>query len=191
MHEPRKRLHSARRKNLDTTWSRKMCLLLARRKRQARSGVQGLRLRYSRQDGRSKISPDEKFLPPDRGDLGDSDRYPPAQGFRAARKIRLFRLSWLRRCMSHVSVYTLPDAKIWTPLGRAKCASYWRDESGKLEAVFKDYGYDILGKTDVQKYLLMKSFSHQIGEILATVTDILQPKEFEQLVKYGFFDCPG
>src|ERR1700730_12038329 len=66
MHEPRKRLHSARRKNLDTTWSRKMCLLLARRKRQARSGVQGLRLRYSRQDGRAEISPDEKFLPPDR-----------------------------------------------------------------------------------------------------------------------------
>jgi internalin A len=93
--------------------------------------------------------------------------------------------------LSHVRVYTLPDAKIWTPLDRAKRAAYWRDESGRLEAVFKDYGYDILGKTDVQKYLLMKQFSHQIGEILATVADILQPRNFEEFLKYGFDDPPN
>jgi internalin A len=93
--------------------------------------------------------------------------------------------------LSHVRVYTLPDAEVWTPLERAQCAAYWRDESGKLEAVFKGYGFDILGKTDVQKYLLMKDFSHQIGEILATVTDVLQPRDFEELKSYGFSDGPG
>jgi internalin A len=93
--------------------------------------------------------------------------------------------------LKHVRVYTLPDAKIWTPLDRAKCAAHWREESGKLESVFNEFGYDILGKTDVQKYLLMKDFSHQIGEILATVTDILQPRDFEQLKSYGFSDGPG
>jgi internalin A len=93
--------------------------------------------------------------------------------------------------LSHIRVYTLPNTEIWSPLERARCAVYWREESCKLEAVFKDHGYDILGKTDVQKYLLMKDFSHHIGEILATVTDILQPRDFEELKSYGFSDAPG
>jgi internalin A len=33
--------------------------------------------------------------------------------------------------LSHVKVYTLPGTAIWSPLDRAKCAAYWRDESGK------------------------------------------------------------
>jgi internalin A len=37
----------------------------------------------------------------------------------------------------------------------------------------------------------MKDFSHHIGEILATVTDILQPRDFEELKSYGFSDAPG
>jgi hypothetical protein len=39
----------------------------------------------------------------------------------------------------------------------------------------------------------MKAFSHYIGEILTTMTDILQPQNFEQLEQYGFSDgsSPG
>jgi internalin A len=37
----------------------------------------------------------------------------------------------------------------------------------------------------------MKRFSNHIGEILATVTDILQPRDFADLEKYGFADLPG
>jgi hypothetical protein len=32
----------------------------------------------------------------------------------------------------------------------------------------------------------MKDFSHHIGDILETITDILQPRSFEELEKYGF-----
>jgi internalin A len=92
--------------------------------------------------------------------------------------------------LRHVRVYTLPGTEIWTPLERARCAVYWREECGKIEAIFKEHGFDILGKTDAQKYLLMKEFSNHISEILATVTDILQPRDFEQLIKYGFSDGP-
>jgi hypothetical protein len=91
--------------------------------------------------------------------------------------------------LSHVRVYTLPSTEIWTPFERAKCAAYWRDETNKLEAMFKDYGFDILGKTDVLKYLQTKKFSREVSEILAIVTDILQPQDFEQLKRYGFSDC--
>jgi hypothetical protein len=36
----------------------------------------------------------------------------------------------------------------------------------------------------------MKGVSQRISEILATVTDILQPQDFEQLKIYGFTDSP-
>jgi hypothetical protein len=32
----------------------------------------------------------------------------------------------------------------------------------------------------------MKDFSHHIGNILATVTDILQPRSFDEFEKYAF-----
>jgi hypothetical protein len=35
----------------------------------------------------------------------------------------------------------------------------------------------------------MKKFANEIGDILATV-DIRRPRDFDELVKYGFNDCP-
>jgi internalin A len=88
--------------------------------------------------------------------------------------------------LNRIRVYTLDDAKIWTPLDRAQYAIYWKQKSGKLEALVRKYGFDILGQTDYQHYRLMKEFSHHIGDILSAVADILQPQTFEQFEKYGF-----
>jgi internalin A len=88
--------------------------------------------------------------------------------------------------LSRVRVYTLPTAKIWSPLERAQCAVHWKQESGKLEAIIKEHGYDILGDKDYQRYKFMKEFSHSIGNILEAVTDVLQPRSFEDFEKYGF-----
>jgi internalin A len=92
--------------------------------------------------------------------------------------------------LRRIRVFTLGDAKIWTPRERVLCAAYWRDESGELEAIVREQGYDILGEKDYEKYRLMKEFARQIGNILATVTDILQPRTFEELERYGFADPP-
>ena len=88
--------------------------------------------------------------------------------------------------LSRVRVYTLPSAKIWSPLERAQCAVHWKQESGKLEAIIKEHGYDILGDKDYQRYKFMKEFSHSIGNILEAVTDVLQPQSFEEFEKSGF-----
>jgi len=57
-----------------------------------------------------------------------------------------------------------------------------------MEAMMKVYGDDILGDKDFQYYKLTKDFSHHVGDILATVTDILQPRSFEEFEKYGLHD---
>jgi internalin A len=66
-----------------------------------------------------------------------------------------------------------------------------RWEYGKLAALVKEHGDDILGEKDTHQYQLMKRFSRQIGDVLATVTDILQPRNFEDLESYGFLEGPG
>jgi hypothetical protein len=41
---------------------------------------------------------------------------------------------------------------------------------------------------DVQQLRHMRDSSRNVGDILATVADILQPRSFAELVKYGFKD---
>lgn len=50
----------------------------------------------------------------------------------------------------------------------------------------KVHGYDILGERDSQAFRRMREFSRNVSDILATAADILQPRDFEDLVKYGF-----
>ena len=57
-----------------------------------------------------------------------------------------------------------------------------------MEALVKEHGYDILGEKDGQQFRLMKTFSGNVSDILATVADTLQPRSFDDLVKYGFTD---
>jgi internalin A len=88
--------------------------------------------------------------------------------------------------LERIRVFTLPCAEIWRPIDRARYAVHWKTEHEELEKVVKEHGYDILGEQDAIKFKRMKTFSRDIGDILATVADVLQPRDFEELVRYGF-----
>jgi internalin A len=93
--------------------------------------------------------------------------------------------------LSHIRVYTLPGTKIWTPRDRAMHAVHWKEEYEGLASMVREHGDEILGEKDAHQYRLMKKFARQIGDILATIADVLQPRDFQQLIKYGFSDPPG
>jgi internalin A len=88
--------------------------------------------------------------------------------------------------LKRIRVYTLPCARVWNTLDRAKYAIYWKEQYDEVEALVKTHGYDILGEADVQHFRRMKDFCRNVGDILATVADILQPHGLDELVKYGF-----
>ncbi|MDG4592281.1 MAG: COR domain-containing protein [Defluviicoccus sp.] len=90
--------------------------------------------------------------------------------------------------LEHIRVYTLPCAKIWSPEERLEYAIHWKQRYENLEALVKAHGYDILGERDSQAFRRMRDFSRNVSDILATVADILQPRDFEDLVEYGFAD---
>jgi internalin A len=87
-----------------------------------------------------------------------------------------------------IRVYLLPETKMMTPLDRALCAKHWKEQFQALDAVVREHGADLLGLADFKRYRLMQDFSHHVGDMLALIADTLQPKDFEELVKYGLTD---
>ena len=83
--------------------------------------------------------------------------------------------------LERVRVYTLGDADIWRPISRARYAEYWEKEHDEL----KPYAAK-LGERDFAAYRRMGEFYRHVGDILATLADIVQPRSFEELRKYGF-----
>jgi len=85
-----------------------------------------------------------------------------------------------------IRVFRLPDAKMLSPLERARCAKYWKEQFTELDALVREEGADLLGEADFKRYKLMQDFAHCVGDVLALIADTLQPTDFDQLVKYGF-----
>jgi internalin A len=91
------------------------------------------------------------------------------------------------KLLDRVRVYTLGDADIWKPLARAKYAAHWRKEHDDFEAYVRENGGpSILGERDFAAYRRMGEFCRHVGDILATLADIVQPRSFEELKQYGF-----
>jgi len=95
-----------------------------------------------------------------------------------------------REFLRHIRVFTLPCAKIWTPFDRTLYAVYWRNEISQLDALVKKHGFQILGEKGARRYQLMNKFANEIGDILETVVEILQPRDFKEFEEYGFADGP-
>jgi internalin A len=89
--------------------------------------------------------------------------------------------------LDRVRVYTLGDADIWTPLSRMQYAAYWKRQHDQIETFVRDNGgTSILGERDFAAYRRMGEFYRHVGDILATLADTVQPRSFEDLVRYGF-----
>ena len=87
-----------------------------------------------------------------------------------------------------IRVYRLPDAKMMSPLERARLRQVLERAvhgAGRTRARGRP---DLLGEADFKRYKLMQDFAHHVGDMLALIADTLQPTDFDQLVKYGFGD---
>ena len=89
------------------------------------------------------------------------------------------------RFLQRIRVYTQADAKIWTPLDRAGYAIHWSEEYQRHQEVLKKHGLHVFGDKDKLAISLMQKFSSHIGDILTITTDILQPRDLDELVRYG------
>jgi internalin A len=86
--------------------------------------------------------------------------------------------------VERVRAYTLPSARVSTTLDRLQQAIYWKEQYEALEAVVKSHGLGIVGEDDLKQFKLMQDFAHRVSDILATVADVLQPRNFDVLEQH-------
>jgi internalin A len=90
--------------------------------------------------------------------------------------------------LDRIRVYIIPGTKIFSVPDRARYAIHWRQKYEEVDQLIHDHGPDVVGKMGFQEYKLMGDFRRWVAEILETVADRLQPRDFEDLVKYGLDD---
>jgi internalin A len=92
--------------------------------------------------------------------------------------------------LRHVMIYTLPETAIRELYDKLEWAVFWMKKCAKVEEAIAKVGLEsglgLLGKTGGQEYFLMKEFSVHVVDILKTVTDVIQPHNFEELKNYAF-----
>lgn len=82
-------------------------------------------------------------------------------------------------------IWTLDDADLWTIPGRARYARHWRERHAELEPLVAD-----LGGRDLLAWQRMRTFHHEVGDILATIADTVQARDFDAFLRWGFDDPP-
>jgi internalin A len=69
-------------------------------------------------------------------------------------------------------------------------AVHWKREHDELDALARQHGATILGEHGHHQLMRMQHFYTQVADILGTLADIVQPRTFEELERYGFEDPP-
>jgi internalin A len=90
--------------------------------------------------------------------------------------------------LRRILVHRLGDAKMLSPLYRARCAKYWKEQFTELDALVREAGADLLGEADFKNYKLMQDFARRVGDMLALIADTLQPRSFDELADHFFRD---
>jgi tetratricopeptide (TPR) repeat protein len=93
--------------------------------------------------------------------------------------------------LDRVRIYALQGANIFNPIDWANWAIYWKQEHDSLESRAREHGTFVLGELGNRRLMQMRNFYNQVSDILGTIADIVQPRTFEELDRYGFNDPPA
>ena len=88
----------------------------------------------------------------------------------------------------HIRAYSLEKLGLDRAVNRIERAAFWKEEYDKIDSLVKKHGASVLGEEDLRQFHLMQSFASRVGDILALITDILQPTTLDELVAHGFAD---
>ena len=90
--------------------------------------------------------------------------------------------------LKRVRIYALPDAMISDPTDWAHWAVHWKRQHDALDILAREHGAAILGEHGHRRLRQMQQFYTQVADILGTIADMVQPRDFDQLKRYGLDD---
>ncbi len=85
-------------------------------------------------------------------------------------------------------VFVLPDAKFDSVPRRIEWARFWKDQYDEIDATIRTHGPGLVGEDDFRAFRRIQDFYLNVGNILATIADIVQPRTLAQFADYGFDD---
>ncbi|MDP0498690.1 MAG: COR domain-containing protein [Verrucomicrobiota bacterium JB022] len=81
-------------------------------------------------------------------------------------------------------VYFIKSARdIQKPIGRMKRGKFWGEKYKKLQEAIKECGHEYLSPSDKAKWDLMRHFAIETSEILSTISDSNQLRDFDNFTK--------
>jgi internalin A len=93
-----------------------------------------------------------------------------------------------KKFLDRVRIYIVPETKVYSLVDRAQYAIYWKEEYERVDTLIRDHGPDVVGPRGFQEHRLMGIFRRSVAEILEAVVDRLQPRNFDDLAKFGLDD---
>jgi hypothetical protein len=90
-----------------------------------------------------------------------------------------------------IRVFTIDGTKIGTPDEWLDYTAYWVAERDRLKQKIDQVGWPNAGQEVLRRYRYMEDFAAKFSDVLALFTDVVQPKTFDEFLKYGFDDPPG
>jgi hypothetical protein len=90
-----------------------------------------------------------------------------------------------------VRLYMLDEAKIWKPIDRVRCAKYWLAELKAIEAEMAGVSPSVVSDEDFKSLRHIGDFANHVGNILHSIADRVQSRNFDEFLEYGFDDPPG
>ena len=89
-----------------------------------------------------------------------------------------------------VRFFTIDGVKIAEPEDWLQSTGYWKTRRDKLGLTIDNTGWRDAGVEVIKKYFMMDEFAGRISDVLALFADTVQPRTFEDFVRYGFDDPP-
>jgi hypothetical protein len=90
-----------------------------------------------------------------------------------------------------VRFFTLDGVKIAEPEDWLESTGYWKTKRERLGLTIDNTGWRDAGVEVIKKYFMINEFAGSISNVLALFADTVQPRTFEDFVRYGFDDPPG
>ena len=90
-----------------------------------------------------------------------------------------------------VRFFTLDGVKIVEPEDWLESAGYWKAKRERLGLTIDSTGWQDAGVEAIKKYFMVNEFAGSISNVLALFADTVQPRTFEEFLRYGFDDAPG
>jgi TIR domain len=87
-----------------------------------------------------------------------------------------------------VRFIAIDDTKIETPDVWLAYTKYWKEQRDSLQRLIDEVGWKDAGQEVQKRFDQLTTFAGKVSDILALFADTVQPRNLEDLLKYGFAD---